>query len=192
MGELDRRAFLWVVEHRVEWLDPMFVGLSLLGTAGLVWIAMAPLAAFLGKRPPIRAFALTAATVWGADLTAQGLKAVFDRPRPSQVLPQADPLVAATVGSSFPSGHAATSAAGLICLWLLLPKALPALAVLAAGIACSRIYVGVHYPGDVLGGLAVGTAFGLALRAFTGGRRHPRPPAGGAGWQEMRVRRRRR
>ena len=192
MGTLDRAVLLWVVEHRVEWLDPLFIGLSLIGTAGVAWIAMAPLAAFLGGRPPLRAFAFTAATVWGADLAAQGLKALVDRPRPSEVLPQVDPLVGGTVGSSFPSGHSATSAAGAICLWLLLPKALPVFAAVAAGIAFSRIYVGVHYPSDVLVGLAVGAAFALAFIALTGGRRHPRPPTGRAGWLRMSARRRRR
>lgn len=51
-------------------------------------------------------------------LPALCLKALIDRPRPAEVLPQVDTLVGGTVGSSFPSGHAATSAAGAICLSL--------------------------------------------------------------------------
>lgn len=67
---------------------------------------------------------------------------------------------------------------------MLLPRALPAYAALAAGIAFSRVYVGVHYPGDVVVGLAVGAVFGLMLIAVAEG---PRRTFG----REDRVRRRR-
>ena len=120
--------------------------------------------------------ALTAACVWTADLAATGLKAVTDRPRPFEVLPEADPLLGGIVSSSFPSGHAATSAAGAVALALLVRRALPALALLAAAIAFSRVYVGVHYPLDVVAGAALGAAVTLALAALV---RALRTPGGG-------------
>jgi undecaprenyl-diphosphatase len=159
---LDRSLFVWVVEHRVGWLDPVFVSLSVVGYAGLVWIALAFPIALLARRNGAFALGLTAACVWSADLIALGIKAATGRPRPVETIPQADKLIGVTVGQSMPSGHAATSFAGAVVLACLLPRAAPFVFVLAAAIAFSRVYVGVHYPSDVLAGAALGAAVGLA------------------------------
>lgn len=164
MAGVDREAFLWVVDHRAGWLDPLFIGLSAVGYAGLVWIFLAPALALLTRRPLLVPTALTAACVWGADLVALGLKSVVDRPRPFSVLPQADPLFGGTVGASLPSGHATTSFAGAVVLGYLFRAAAPALVPLALAVAFSRVYVGVHYPLDVLAGAAIGaTVAALAV-----------------------------
>jgi undecaprenyl-diphosphatase len=147
-----------VVEHRVGWLDPAFVVLSLVGYAGLVWVALAPALAAWARRPVLTTTLLTAATVWAADLLATGTKALVGRPRPFHELDEADPLLGTTIGTSFPSGHAATSAAGAVVLAVLLRRAVPALVALAVLVAFSRVYVGVHYPLDVVGGAALGAA----------------------------------
>jgi membrane-associated phospholipid phosphatase len=107
--------------------------------------------------------ALTAATVWAADLIALVLKTTVDRQRPYETVTEIDPLLRAAVGNSFPSGHAATSFAGAVLLGHFFPRALPALLALAALVAVSRVYIGVHYPLDVLGGAALGAAVGLAV-----------------------------
>ena len=151
----------------MDWLDPVFVALSVAGYAGLVWIALAPLAALATRRSIVGVTALTAVCVWGADLVTLVVKSLVDRPRPFEVLPEADPLLTGTLGASLPSGHAATSAAGAVLLAAFVPRAAPALIVLAFGIAFSRIYVGVHYPADVILGAAIGAtaaALGLWLR----------------------------
>jgi membrane-associated phospholipid phosphatase len=77
-----------------------------------------------------------------------------------------------------PSGHAATSFAGAVILSYFLPRSAPYVFLLAAAIAFSRIYVGVHYPSDVVAGAALGAAVGLTglgllrlLRRTSGGRR---------------------
>jgi undecaprenyl-diphosphatase len=111
--------------------------------------------------------------VWTADLIATGLKAAVDRPRPFEVLPEADPLMGGTVGNAFPSGHAATSAAGAVALALLVRRFVPALALLAAAISFSRIYVGVHYPLDVVAGAALGAVVALALSVLVRALRTP-------------------
>ncbi len=163
---MDRSAFLWVVDHRVGWLDPVFVGLSTIGQVGLVWILIAPLVSLLARRDLFLGLGLTALCVWSADLISLGIKEVSHRPRPFQAIPGVDTLVDTTVSHSLPSGHAATSFAGAVVLTYLFPRAGPVLFVLAAAIAFSRIYVGVHYPSDVLLGAALGTLVSLAVLAL--------------------------
>ena len=145
------------MEHRVGWLDPVFVALSVVGFAGLLWVVLAPaLAAWTGRRV-LPVVAATVVCLWVSDLVVFALKLLVARPRPSRVIPDADPLLGAA-GYSFPSGHAATSFAGAVILGFLVRRAVPALVALATLIAFSRVYVGVHCPADVLAGAAVGAA----------------------------------
>jgi membrane-associated phospholipid phosphatase len=166
LTELDRDVFTWVVEHRAAPLDWVFVALSAAGQASLLWIALAPILALWARKPVIFTTLVTAATVWAADLLTTALKASFDRPRPYDVVASADPLLRWDVASSFPSGHAATSAAGAVVLTYLIGRGGVWLGLLAAAVAFSRVYVGVHYPGDVLAGAAVGAAVGLLAIAL--------------------------
>ncbi len=128
------------------------------------------------RRPVFDVTVVTAATVWAADLVTLAVKEITGRPRPFQVLPEADPLLRVSFGGSFPSGHAATSFAGAVVLSFLVRRAAPALFVLAAAIAFSRVYVGAHYPLDVLGGALVGSLVGAGAVALAV--RAPRPPSG--------------
>jgi undecaprenyl-diphosphatase len=159
--ELDRDVFTWVVEHRAPPFDWLFVALSAAGQAAILWIVLAPVLAFLARRPPLFTTLVTAATVWTADLLATLFKALVDRQRPYEVIPEADPLLRWDVAGSFPSGHAATSVAGAVVLAYLLGRWWSWLALLAAAVAFSRVYVGVHYPLDVLAGAALGAGVGL-------------------------------
>ena len=70
------------------------------------------------------------------------------------------------LSSSMPSGHAAGSAAGAVILAYLLGRWGWALGLLAAAVAYGRVYIGVHYPGDVLAGAALGVVVGLAAVAL--------------------------
>jgi undecaprenyl-diphosphatase len=163
--ELDRDVFTWVVEHRAQPFDWLFVALSAAGQAAILWIVLAPLLALRGRKPPLFTTLVTAATVWAADLLASLLKTAVDRERPYEGIPAADPLLHWDVGSSFPSGHAATSVAGAVILAYLLGRGGLWLGLLAAAVAFSRVYVGVHYPLDVLAGAALGAAVGLTAIA---------------------------
>jgi undecaprenyl-diphosphatase len=103
-----------------------------------------------------------------ADFTAQVLSYAFrqwiGRKRPPEVYALPEPLVHVPRDGSFPSGHATASFACAATLAFCAPRAAPAFFVLAAAIAWSRVYVGVHYPLDVLGGAVLGVAIALALR----------------------------
>jgi undecaprenyl-diphosphatase len=150
-----------VVHHRVGWLDWLFVDLSRIGAEGLVWLALALFLAALWRRPSI--FVLVA----GADLAADGiayeLREAIDRRRPPLVYPEPKPLMHLPHQPSFPSGHSATAfACATVIAWGAPRLRVPAF-VLAAAIAWSRVYVGVHWPLDVLGGAALGILVSIAL-----------------------------
>jgi undecaprenyl-diphosphatase len=168
---VDEDAFLWVYDHQAGWLDPVFIALSAIGYSGLVWIALAPLLAWRTKRSVLGCAALTALCVWTADLAALGLKGLTDRERPFDALEGVEPLFGGTLGGSLPSGHAATSFAGAVVLTYLFPRGAFAFFLLALAIAFSRVYVGVHFPSDVLAGAALGAAVAALILAAVRARR---------------------
>ena len=118
---------------------------------------------------------MTVLAVAVADWSATGLKALIDRPRPPLRYPEPKPLVALPHDASFPSGHAATSFAAATMLSFAAPRLSPFLFLLAAAIGFSRVYVGVHYPLDVIGGAALGVAVATSLRLLVRARRRSRP-----------------
>jgi undecaprenyl-diphosphatase len=118
--------------------------------------------ALVWRRPIVFVQVLAADVI--AELTAAALRTAIDRPRPPVVYPEPKPLVGVPHTHSFPSGHTATSFACATTLAFFAPRWAPAFYVLAAAIAWSRVYNGVHYPLDVFGGAALGVGIAIALR----------------------------
>jgi undecaprenyl-diphosphatase len=140
----------------------VFEGLSYAGRLGLLWVAIALVLAALYRRWGV--LLLTVVAVALADWSAMGLKALFDRDRPPLRVPEPEPLVRVPDTGSFPSGHAATSFAGATVLALAFPRLAVPLYVLAAAVAFSRLYVGVHYPLDIVAGAGLGVLVALGVR----------------------------
>jgi undecaprenyl-diphosphatase len=121
-------------------------------------------------------FPLVVLGVIVADALAFALKHVFSDRRPYVREPDPEPLVRPVQDLTFPSGHSATAFAGAALLAAAAPRLALPLYLLAAAIAFSRVYVGVHYPLDVLAGAALGLAVATALPPLAGALRRS-PPA---------------
>src|SRR5207253_2369749 len=98
-----------------------------------------------------------------SQILSNALKALTDRDRPSLTYADVHPLVALPGSSSMPSGHAWIAFASATVLSAMLPNRRGWLYGLAALIAVSRVYLGVHYPSDVLVGAAGGVVTGLLV-----------------------------
>ena len=148
---------LFIQEHlRAPALNGVMCFITHLGDTGAIWIAFTLLLLFL-PRTRKAGMICAAALIVNLLLTNIALKNIIQRIRPYDVMDSLKILVEAEHDFSFPSGHTAASFA---CAWAMrrtLPKKcwIPAI-VLAALISLSRLYVGVHYPTDVIGGAIVG------------------------------------
>ena len=150
----------------------MFEGLSYAGGLGLLWIGIALVLALVWRRRGV--LVLTVIAVAAADLAARGLKQLVDVERPSSRYAEPKPLVAAPHDHTFPSGHAATSFAAATILTAARPRWGPLWFLLALAVGFSRVYVGVHYPLDIVGGAVLGIATAIALRRLVRVRRRSR------------------
>ena len=174
-GSLDRALFSRVAEGRTPALDRILPRLSWAGNHSGIWIACAgALAAFggaSGRRAALRGYGSIAVT---SGLVNLGVKRAVRRPRPElQLVPEARRMRRQPVTTSFPSGHAASATAFATGVAVERPGVGLALAPLAAAVAYSRVYVGVHYPGDVGAGAVIGIAVAVGLRQVGRSSRQP-------------------
>jgi undecaprenyl-diphosphatase len=163
MLDLDRDAVRWL--SGIDWapLTVVMKALTYAAANAVLWLAIALVVSIRLRRPlPLAATALVALA---AGVLGAALKAWIGRLRPSLADPALEPLIAVPASNSMPSGHALTGFACAVLLGGLAPRLRVPLLVLAALVAFSRVYLGVHYPSDVLVGAAVGALLGVvALR----------------------------
>lgn len=94
-----------------------------------------------------------------SDFCYRAIKAVVHRPRPFMAMHEVVPLISVP-GFSFPSGHATVAMAGAMVIAHHFPKSRVPVGVLVLLVVVSRVYFGVHYLSDVLGGMALGAVLG--------------------------------
>jgi undecaprenyl-diphosphatase len=138
----------------------------------MLWLVLAAVLCAVYRR--WGTFFLTVAAVALADMVTLALKLLVDRPRPFIRYAQPKVLVPIPHDPSFPSGHSATSFAAATMLSWAFPGFAPVLLLLAAAVAYSRVYVGVHYPIDIVAGAALGAVVATALRLLVTARRRLR------------------
>jgi membrane-associated phospholipid phosphatase len=128
---------------------------SRLGEHGAVWLIGGTVAAIV-DRPRRRRWARATTTVGAAYAVSTSIKLVVRRRRP--VVADLPALMGTPTGLSFPSSHATSSFAAARAFGALVPGA--PLQLAAATMAASRLFLGVHYPSDIVAGGALGTLIG--------------------------------
>lgn len=156
MNNFEIQILLWIQDNLRGFMDGFWIFITSLGDKGWFWILIA-LALLVFRKTRTVGVTVLVALALNHILTNEILKEAFGRPRPYTVSGELTTLIQQLSSFSFPSGHTSTSFSAAFVLFKMLPKkfGIPAL-VLAAMIGFSRLYVGVHYPTDVLGGFVVG------------------------------------
>lgn len=165
--QLDGAILLLIQEIiRNDILTPIMIFITSLGDAGFIWILLLILLLFLPKYRKVGITGLIALAL-GFLITNVILKTNVARIRPYEILEGLEYLGKMPHDYSFPSGHATCSIAAGVVLLKKMPRkfGIPCM-VLAVLICLSRLYVGVHYPSDVLGGVLVGFIGAVAAIAL--------------------------
>ena len=153
---LDGEILLQIQQHlRTDMLTPLMKFVTFLGNGGWFWILCAVVLLAVPKTRKT-GYAAVLSLIFGVIVTNLLLKNIVARPRPFAEIEALIPLIAKPTDFSFPSGHTTASFAVALVMLRMLPKkiGIPAV-VLAALVAFSRLYLGVHYPTDVLAGFVV-------------------------------------
>lgn len=164
---LDCNILLFIQEFiRNPLLTPLVRAVTTLGNAGMIWILLTLVMLLIPKTRKVGCM-MSVALIGTLLVNNIVLKNLIARTRPYEVIEGLTYLVPKPGEYSFPSGHAGSSFAAAWVMFRRLPKryGVPAL-VLAILIAFSRLYVGVHYPSDVLFGAVDGIAISLAAETI--------------------------
>lgn len=161
--EIDKYLYIFINSRLSNgFFDIIMPAISFLGNWAGIWIALGFFFMLRYKTFGFRGFIILMLSLGICFLLVDNfLKEAFARSRPFWDIPGARLLIEAPRDFSFPSGHAATSfAAALVLHWFYKGKSW-AFFLVAAVVAFSRVYVGVHYPLDVLAGSVVGAICGF-------------------------------
>lgn len=161
--EVDDRVFDAVASWHSPLLDRAMPELSIVATKSRLWMGIAALLAIFGgpkgRRTAIEGMVAIGVTSFVVNIP---LKSAVRRKRPIDEVPE-ERRLAKPESYSFPSGHTASAAAFSGIVGTAYPELWLPINGLASMVGFSRVYTGVHYPGDVLGGWIVGRGVGLVV-----------------------------
>jgi len=164
----DAAVLRLVAQIRRPWLNGVAMDLTALGSPIVVALFTVTLGAILLAKGDRRAATILVASSFASALLTSVTKSLLERPRPEIV-----PRLVEVTGLSYPSGHSLASAAVYLTAAFVVARHVPLVrervaavvfaAVLVFTIGVSRVYLGVHYPSDVFGGILLGTAWALVM-----------------------------
>lgn len=158
---MDMAILEWIRQNIVcDWLTPVMKCITYFAELGIGWILLAAVL-LIFKKTRRMGLTMGVALLLGVLLGEFGIKKLIARPRPFEELEALRPLIEVH-GFSCPSGHTTASFAGAFSIFLYSKKWGAIALVWAALIGFSRMYLFVHYLTDVLFGIALGLACGLA------------------------------
>ena len=164
--EMDGKLLRWLMEacsHPV--LDEGMTFISKLGNKGFIWIAIGVVFLLFGlknKKWSVRGGMVLCSLAANFLACNVVLKPLIDRTRPYYVLDYT-PLIPPVGDASFPSGHTSASFAAATAIYAINKKWGITAYIFAAVMGFSRLYLGVHFPTDVLAGALVGTAAAMIV-----------------------------
>ena len=177
LADLDAAAFRWLLAHRSPVLDRAMLVFSYFGA--YAWLVLAIVMGFARPRRWPGVFQVVLAIGLSTLLTDTIAKPLVGRSRPYALHANVDVIGVRETNASFPSTHASNASAGAHAMSRAFPEARVLFWSIAVLVAVSRVYVGVHYPLDVVVGGLVGFLAAAFAIGGTTWRPGPKPRARG-------------
>lgn len=161
INELDANILIYIQEHvRNNTLDGLFIGFTNLGNGGILWLVVSLILICFKKTRKI-GITCGISLLIGFLITNITLKNLVARVRPFYTIDGLTTLISYPKDYSFPSGHTTSWFASSTGIFLTTNKKFSCiLLILAVVMGFSRLYVGVHYPTDVIAGIIIGVLSG--------------------------------
>ena len=175
---LDANILLFIQDYvRTPWLTPLMKFLSLIGELGAVRIVLT-IILLIRKNTRRAGLVVLISMAVTFVLVSFMIKPAVHRVRPFNLYPAIQVLGVVPSDYSFPSGHTSNGFAAALVMLRMLPRraGVPAV-ILAALIAFSRLYVGAHYPTDVIAGLLIALVISQLVWYIMAGRQRRRTQA---------------
>ena len=158
VGRLDFATFQLLRLYHSPVLDIVMASLSDIAAGAGIWVALTLLIGLIHRRRWPAAIQALLAIALTIIFTESAVKPLVDRGRPFESYGDTRVYGYRPTTRSFPSGHAANAAAAAYALTRLAPEGRAIFWLIALLISSSRIYLGVHYPTDIIGGALIGLA----------------------------------
>ena len=166
LWQIEGQILVWIQNNiRQDWLTPIMRIITLFGDYGAFWIATCVVLLCIPKTRKRAGIPASCSLALNAVLTNLWLKRMVNRVRPFVRFPELTVLTTIPRDASFPSGHTAASFAVAAAIYMEgYKKSGRLLYLLATLIGLSRLYLGVHYPTDVIAGAIVGVFSAWVVR----------------------------
>lgn len=163
-NQADGILLLWIQRVFVHpFLTPIMKYITHTGDGAHIWIVIAILFLFI-KKSRKTGILMCISLITSYFIQNRWLKPLVHRMRPYEMSNSIKLLIEKQSDFSFPSGHAGSAFAAAVIIYLTLPKPIGRAALIYAGlIAFTRLYLGVHYPSDVIAGILIASIVAFSV-----------------------------